>query len=399
MQETVKIEKSEKVEKTEKRKDHRGRVLHTGESQRPDGSYQFRWSEGGQRRTRYAPTLEELRKKEEEITRQRLLGRLTAGGSATIGQLVERHMLLRPNLRERTRRSYRNTIAHLQADELWNRKAKDVTVGDCKLYFTRLQQGGLSYDSIRNDHSLLSSVFKNAVEEGCAGWNPFSFRLSFLQREPKKEREALTMEQQTALLDFMETDSYCRRYRDLFVILLHTGLRAGECAGLTVEDIHLHSGYLQVDHQVYYSPEQGGMVWAPPKTEKSCRKIPLTAPAVEALQRRISVARGFGRCEVIGHRRYFLFPCLNGTRPLHGVDFDRIFLNVHRRYKQSGALPIAALTPHILRHTFCTGLVRRGLDVKSVQYPMGHASAGATLDVYSHVHYTDVKETLMDLAS
>ena len=397
MQETVKIEKSEKVEKTEKRKDHRGRVLHTGESQRPDGSYQFRWSEGGQRRTRYAPTLEELRNKEEEITRQRLLGRLTAGGSATIGQLVERHMLLRPNLRERTRRSYRNTIAHLQADELWNRKAKDVTVGDCKLYFTRLQQGGLSYDSIRNDHSLLSSAFKNAVEEGCAGWNPFSFRLSFLQREPKKEREALTMEQQTALLDFMETDSYCRRYRDLFVILLHTGLRAGECAGLTVEDIHLHSGYLQVDHQVYYSP--GGMVWAPPKTEKSCRKIPLTAPAVEALQRRISVARGFGRCEVIGHRRYFLFPCLNGTRPLHGVDFDRIFRNVHRRYKQSGALPIAALTPHILRHTFCTGLVRRGLDVKSVQYLMGHASAGVTLDVYSHVHYTDVKEKLLDRAS
>ena len=53
--------------KTEKRKDSRGRVLRTGESQRPDGSYQFRWSEAGQRRTRYAPTLEELRQKEDEI--------------------------------------------------------------------------------------------------------------------------------------------------------------------------------------------------------------------------------------------------------------------------------------------------------------------------------------------
>lgn len=197
----------------------------------------------------------------------------------------------------------------------------------------------------------------------------------------------------------MEQDTYCRRYRDLFLILLHTGLRAGECAGLTVEDIHLHSGYLQVDHQVYYSPEQGGMVWAPPKTEKSCRKIPLTAPAAEALQRRILVARQFGRCQVIGQRRYFLFPCLNGSRPLHGVDFDRIFRNVHRRYSQSGGIPIAALTPHILRHTFCTGLVRRGLDVKSVQYLMGHASAGVTLDVYSHVNYTDVKEKMLDLAS
>ena len=286
----------QEVQKTEKRKDTRGRVLRTGESQRPDGSYQFRWSEGGERRTRYAPTLEALRQKEDEIARQRLLGRLSTGGSATVGQLVERHMLLRPNLRERTRRSYRNTIAHLQPDDLWSRKAKDVTVGDCKLYFTRLQQGGLSYESIRNDHSFLSSVFKNAVEEGTAGWNPFSFRLGFLQREPKKEREALTPQQQAALLEFMEQDTYCRRYRDLFLILLHTGLRAGECAGLTVEDIHLHSGYLQVDHQVYYSPEQGGMVWAPPKTEKSCRKIPLTAPAAEAHPRGPSVG------PVSGHR-------------------------------------------------------------------------------------------------
>ena len=45
------------------------------------------------------------------------------------------------------------------------------------------------------------------------------------------------------------------------------------------------------------------------------------------------------------------------------------------------------------------GLVRRGLDVKSVQYLMGHASAGVTLDVYSHVNYTDVKEKMLDLAS
>ena len=41
----------QEVQKTEKRKDTRGRVLRTGESQRPDGSYQFRWSEGGERRT------------------------------------------------------------------------------------------------------------------------------------------------------------------------------------------------------------------------------------------------------------------------------------------------------------------------------------------------------------
>ena len=231
------IQRTEAKEKTASRKDSRGRVLRTGEGQRGDGSYQFRWSENGSRRTVYAPTLEGLRQKEDDIARQRLLGRLPAEDSITVGQLAERHLQLCSGLRERTKRCYRNTLSHLRQDELWNRHLRDVTVGECKLYLVRLQAGGLCFETIRNEHAFLSSVFKSAVEDGCAAWNPFSFRLGFLAREPKKEREALTGEQQAALLDFMAGDSYCRRYRDLFLVLLHTGLRVGECAGLTAEDI------------------------------------------------------------------------------------------------------------------------------------------------------------------
>lgn len=53
-----------------KRKDNRGRVLKTGESQRKDLIYQYRYTDScGKRYTVYAPTLEGLRKKEEEINR------------------------------------------------------------------------------------------------------------------------------------------------------------------------------------------------------------------------------------------------------------------------------------------------------------------------------------------
>ena len=48
--------------------------------------------------------------------------------------------------------------------------------------------------------------------------------IHIFQREPKPEREELTPQQQAALLDFMDTDAYCRRYRDLFIVLLHTCL-------------------------------------------------------------------------------------------------------------------------------------------------------------------------------
>ena len=58
-----------------KRKDHKNRVLRDGESQRKDLSYQFRFTDSmGKRRTVYAKTLEDLRKKEDKIRKETELG-------------------------------------------------------------------------------------------------------------------------------------------------------------------------------------------------------------------------------------------------------------------------------------------------------------------------------------
>ena len=50
-----------------RRKDSNGRVLQSGESQRKDGIYQYRYTHNGKRYTVYAPNLAELREKEKEI--------------------------------------------------------------------------------------------------------------------------------------------------------------------------------------------------------------------------------------------------------------------------------------------------------------------------------------------
>ena len=56
---------------SERRKDSKGRVLRTGESERKDGLYQFRYEDiSGKRQTIYDRDLNELRKKEKEIQKQ-----------------------------------------------------------------------------------------------------------------------------------------------------------------------------------------------------------------------------------------------------------------------------------------------------------------------------------------
>jgi len=53
---------------SDKRRDHKGRVLRTGESQRADLRYQFRYKDArGNRRSIYSMDLKELRAKEEEV--------------------------------------------------------------------------------------------------------------------------------------------------------------------------------------------------------------------------------------------------------------------------------------------------------------------------------------------
>ncbi len=46
--------------------------------------------------------------------------------------------------------------------------------------------------------------------------------------------------------------------------------------------------------------------------------------------------------------------------------------------------PLPHITPHVFRHTFCTNMANAGMDIKSLQYVMGHSDVGVTLNVYTH---------------
>lgn len=49
--------------------------------------------------------------------------------------------------------------------------------------------------------------------------------------------------------------------------------------------------------------------------------------------------------------------------------------------------PLPHITPHVYRHTFCTNMVNAGMDVKVLQYIMGHAEIDVTLNIYTHMGY------------
>ena len=73
-----------------KRKDKSRAVLRTGESQRADGTYQFRWTDSNHKRfCVYAKTLDELRYKEEQIKKDKSDGIKTEARYTTVNEVYE----------------------------------------------------------------------------------------------------------------------------------------------------------------------------------------------------------------------------------------------------------------------------------------------------------------------
>lgn len=55
------------------------------------------------------------------------------------------------------------------------------------------------------------------------------------------------------------------------------------------------------------------------------------------------------------------------------------------------------ISVHILRHTFCTRSVENGINIKTVQYLMGHSEIATTLNIYTHVNAEQVKSEMKKL--
>src|SRR5690625_6555481 len=61
--------------------------------------------------------------------------------------------------------------------------------------------------------------------------------------------------------------------------------------------------------------------------------------------------------------------------------------NLVKKYNKYNEDKLPHITPHILRHTFCTNYANEGMNPKALQYIMGHANITMTLNYYAHATF------------
>ncbi len=211
-------------------------------------------------------------------------------------------------------------------------------------------------------HGIVSTVMRSAIRDRRIVSNPCEG--TNLPKVTRKQIVPLTTEQADALRDALPP-----QLGALVTRAAGTGMRQGECFGLTVDRVRFLERTLMVDRQLVTLPGQGSTL-SPPKTGASNRTIPLPQVVVDALAAHLA--------EFPAGPDGLVFT--RSGKPITGSAFGHRW----RSAVKTAGLP-ARTGFHALRHYYASLLIRHGESVKTVQARLGHASAVETLDTYSHL--------------
>ena len=303
------------------RKDNKGRNLKTGESQRPDGRYMYRYKDEltGKRVTIYDMDLASLREQEKKINKDidDQLITDTSVKKLTVNGLFERYMATK-NIREKTKKDYWRTWNYRIKNTLGNIRVVDFKTSHVRTFFSGLSDEGLVHSTIKSMYALLNPAFNMAVEDGIIRKNPVTGTLGDYGAAAK-EKEALTLEQQEKLLKFVENSKVYKPHLPMMQIMFGACLRISETIGLTWSDVDMKNREIHVNGQlVYYEGEEGYCFHdSETKTDAGIRTIPMTQTVYDAFrkQKELNLMLGLQSNVEIGKRSGFIFNTKHG-RPI-----------------------------------------------------------------------------------
>lgn len=382
---------------SEKRKDNKGRLLRSGESQRKDLTYMYRYRDNnGTRRSIYARTLAELREKEDDIAEQ-LREEPVSETYLTVGELVKQYIDTKYNLKHTTAKSYDIAYRHILKSSFSKLDVTKVTKSAVKRFYIELNTNGLSYSSVETLVKVLKPAFRLAIDDDIISKNPCAFPLSEVLRDNTSPRKPITQEELNLFLDFIDSVPKFKRFYNEIAVLAYTGIRVSELCALTIADVDFEKNRIAVNKQTSYTEERGRYLDTT-KTESGNRFITIDPILLPCLKDAVHIAKERKQQPIVDGHSGFLFVTKHGEMCLNHDITTRV-KTIWRTYNATHDTPLPNITPHILRHTFCTRCIELGIDVKSVQYFMGHASASVTLDIYSHSSYSSAEKAFMKVLS
>lgn len=199
--------------------------------------------------------------------------------SWTIDRFAEHWLehIVEPRLRPSTLSSYRETLRLHVLPTLGRTHLRALTPTLIRTLLANKAGDGLGARSVQIIHSTLRTMLSEAVREELIERN-----VAAVVRPPSVERVEVQPWSTEEASRFLAA-SADHRLHALFAVGVALGLRKGELLALRWDDVDLEGGVLHVRQNVQRLPEIG-LVFGPPKSNKSRRTIPLPTASAKVLR-------------------------------------------------------------------------------------------------------------------
>ena len=229
----------------------------------------------------------------------------------------------------------------------------DVTEEDIKKYYKYLYNK--SNSTVARKISTLKSYFKYLSKNSNYSNLMTKFRL------PKKKKSLPTFLNYSDLEELINASGegeYGERNRLIIEMLYATGVRVSELVNIKLSDIDTEEKMIRI----HGKGSKERFVFYGEYCEEALNKY------TNDLRRKLSVKSD---CDFLFLNKY------------GGKISDRSIRNIINEIIKNTSVKMN-VHPHTLRHTFATHLLTQGIDLKSVQFLLGHENLSST-EIYTHV--------------
>jgi integrase len=333
-------------------------------------------------------TKREAEREERDALQHRDRGTLLNPATLTVGKLLDEWLTTKANeVSSQSLKDYEITIRLHLKPALGAVLVQKLNADRVQAQYDAWTAAGMSARQIRGCHLRLSQALDHAVKRNiiyvsvCSNVSPP--RLSTKKADVWDTTEAMTF------LEGAAKDSLS----PLWHLLLLEGLRRGEALGLRWQDMNWERGTAHIVQTVAPDKSSRGepIIQDRTKTKASARTVRLTPDTLALLKehRKRWAERKVAAETWADHD---LIVCTSKGTAVNPNNVTRSFDLI---VKRAG---LRRITPHGLRHTHATMLLKGGVSAKVVSERLGHASIAITLDTYSHV-LPDMQDAAADAMS
>lgn len=368
--------------------------LPVGFKQRPNGTFEYRFSVEGKRYSVYGASIKECRVKELE-KREEVKEKIYRKGKGLrveeyLDRWIESRELVIKSATMRTYKKLIRRISNTPIDEAGTRfgslklvELEAQNVRDLQKAFLQKQEykdsegktvkmRKLTTRTANDCLSLLKKALEAAKNERIITWNPCD-PVERLKRTEDQARDNIHRALSAEEWEAFKKAAAESHYYNFYVFLLHTGLRIGEAGALTAGDI---TGDVINIHKTVTRTEYDYEIAEQTKTDAGRRTVPLRPEAREALEAQKVNNRMLATDNVIDmNAPIFRMPKGGIIRP------DRVNSDIKSYCEKAG---IERFTAHAFRATFTSRCVADGVPVKELMEMLGHTDVEMTLGLYAH---------------